>query len=372
MPQLRLASFNVENLFERAKAMNRSLADDERRTVLEQQAQVNALIAKDAYDDADKAQIVQLLTALGMAASDEGPLAILRQNKGHLVRRPHTGGLEVVASGRADWVGSVELKTEPVDEVAIENTARVIHDVGAQVQAVVEVESRPVLTGFNATLLAQANAAFEHVMLIDGNDDRGIDVGILARGGWQIASICSHVDDADAHGVIFSRDCPAYTLVHADGTQLVVLVNHLKSKGYGEQAANDARRRRQAVRIAEIYQALRAAGQEHVAVLGDFNDTPDSPPLAPLLDHTDLQDITVHAAFTGDGHPGTFANGATSNKIDYVLLSPALFAKVTGGAIFRQGVWGGAHGDLWPHYPSMTSAAQAASDHAAIYADLDL
>jgi hypothetical protein len=107
-----------------------------------------------------------------------------------------------------------------------------------------------------------------------------------------------------------------------------------------------------------------------VIVLGDLNDTPDSAPLAPLLAQTDLRDITTHPSFTSDGRPGTFGNGTKSQKIDYVLLSPALFGRVTGGAIFRKGVWGGKQGTLFPHFPTITKPVEAASDHAAIYADI--
>ena len=61
----------------------------------------------------------------------------------------------------------------------------------------------------------------------------------------------------------------------------------------------------------------------YVAVLGDFNDTPDSDPLAPLLAGTDLRDIATHATFNDGGRPGTFGNCTASQKIDYILLSPA-------------------------------------------------
>ena len=60
------------------------------------------------------------------------------------------------------------------------------------------------------------------------------------------------------------------------------------------------------------------------------------------------------------------------NKIDYILTPPELFAKAKRGGIFRKGVWGGKNGDLWEHYPEMDKAANAASDHAAILADIDL
>ncbi len=44
----------------------------------------------------------------------------------------------------------------------------------------------------------------------------------------------------------------------------------------------------------------------------------------------------------------------------------------TDGGTFRTGGWGGKNGTLWPHYDTITKVTDAASDHAAIYADLSL
>jgi hypothetical protein len=52
---------------------------------------------------------------------------------------------------------------------------------------------------------ARATLKTEQVMLVDGNDDRGIDVGILMRGDHPLQQIRTHVFDADAQGVVFSR-----------------------------------------------------------------------------------------------------------------------------------------------------------------------
>lgn len=319
---------------------------------------------------------LQHLDTLGLLRSDAAKFAVLRQIRGQLVKRPRAPKpVEVIADGRADWIGWVDLIKEKVDELAMTHTARVILDVDADVMAVVEAESRIALKHFTDAGVVDADGApvFPRVMLIDGNDERGIDVGLLTKTRHQIVTIVSHVDDADADGQrIFGRDCPEYTVELDGGTRLTLLVNHFKSKGYGRPADNDARRRRQSQRVAEIYRALIDAGQPNVVVLGDLNDTPDSDPLAPLLADTDLRDITEHATFISDGRPGTYANGTASQKIDYLLLSPALFGKVVGGAIFRKGVWGGKNGTLFPHYDTMTRASHAGSDHAAIYADLDL
>jgi endonuclease/exonuclease/phosphatase family metal-dependent hydrolase len=224
----------------------------------------------------------------------------------------------------------------------------------------------------DAQLRDGAAVRYPHVMLIDGNDDRGIDVAILTKEGWPLGTVRSHVDDIDGSGVIFGRDCPEYEVRTPGGHRLVVLVNHLKSKGYGSQADNNERRRRQAQRVAEIYRRLRKDGVSYVVVLGDSNDTPSSAPLAPLMDATDLRDVSEHTGFDDGGRPGTFGTCTAANRIDYILLSPALFAKVTGGGIFRMGAWGGKNGSLWPHYDTVTTATDAASDHAAIYADIRL
>ena len=269
--------------------------------------------------------------------------------------------------------GWVELKKEPIRETAIQNTARVLKDLVADVQAVVEAESRVALKAFSDVLLPNVQGSpFEHVMLIDGNDDRGIDVGLMSRAGYEISRVRSHVDDTDAQGIVFSRDCPEYTVTTPSGKQLLLLVNHLKSKGFGSTSANNAKRLRQATRVAEIYTQRRNEGEKNIVILGDFNDSPDSAQLQPLLGGTDVKDISTHPTFASDGRPGTFGNGTASQKFDYILLSPELFGKVQGGAVFRKGVWGGTKGTLWPHYPEIKRQVDQASDHAAIYADINL
>ncbi len=75
----------------------------------------------------------------------------------------------------------------------------------------------------------------------------------------------------------------------------------------------------------------------NIAILGDFNDTPASAPLAPLLGAgSDLRDVSAHPSFVDDGRPGTFANGTASGTIDYILLSPALFARVQQAGVWRK------------------------------------
>ena len=205
----------------------------------------------------------------------------------------------------------------------------------------------------------------------------------MSREDYPIIHMRSHVADTDSEGLIFGRDCAEYTFATGAGTTLLLLICHFKSKGYGSNTAK--KRRREADRVAAIYAERCAQGVSHIAVAGDFNDTPDSEPLASLVAGTGLWDVIDHPGFDTGALPGyvgppllgTYGSG-TPEKIDYILLSPALYERLTGGGVFRKGVWTSSRDGKWEPYPDLqhlTKAegqAQAASDHAAIWADLAL
>ena len=367
---MRLASYNVENLFNRAKIMNQPTSA-EVREILKAFADLNALLGQVNYTDARKQQMVALIEKLGLTKSDESEFVRLRRNRGSLLKRPQNGPVTITADGRADWAGSLELKTEPIDEEAMRNTARVLNEVNADVVGVVEAESRPALCDFNAVLIGITDGTpYKHIMLIDGNDRRGIDVGLMTRQDFHIRSISSHVDDVLSNGSNFSRDCPVYQLATPNGLKLALLILHLKSKGFGSQASNDAKRKAEALRVKEIYEELRSGGHENIAIVGDFNDTPNSAPLQPLLADTDLQDVFTHPNFDDGGFPGTFGLSNANQKIDYILLSPELAERVDQGGVFRKGMWPGSRPARWEVFPELQAPAQAASDHAAVWVDL--
>lgn len=371
---MRLGTFNVENLFDRAAAMNLPTWA-EGKPILEDFKRLNDLIGKETYSNADKQEMHTIMGRhKGLLTQEKSKFLRLRVIRGKFKEKPRNGPIEIVANGRADWIGWFELETEPVKETAIVNTARVIREVNADVLCVVEAEDRIVLCRFNQEVIPEVGSSpYDHVMLIDGNDDRGIDVGIYTRKSCPIASIASHVEDTDAEGTIFSRDCAEYTVTTPSGGKLLVLINHFKSKGFGESAAANTKRKRQAQRVHDIYKARLQEGVDLIAVVGDLNDTPDSDPLTPLVTNgSTLLDVMAHPKFVGDGRPGTHGNGTKSGKLDYILMSPKLADTVEKAGIKRRGVWGGKNGTLFPHLPEIKSAKDAASDHAALWVELDI
>jgi endonuclease/exonuclease/phosphatase family metal-dependent hydrolase len=279
--------------------------------------------------------------------------------------------VEIVADGRSAWVGWIELAKEPVNEVATQMTARVIKDLNADIQALIEAEDRPSLVRFNHELV---NNRFDHAMLVDGNDDRGIDVAIMTKAGFEIDSIRSNVDNKDATGLIFSRDCAEYEVRSPGGTALHVLVNHFKSQSGG----GGEKRQRQATEVRRIADSLMQQGR-HVIVLGDLNEGPktgtvQAPNLAKLYNNnSQLVDVYSLPNFDPGNKPGTFDTCSLSNRFDYIFISRSLQPSFAAGGLFRKGLWGSRQTkpDNWVIYNDLKEPVQQASDHAAIFIELN-
>jgi endonuclease/exonuclease/phosphatase family metal-dependent hydrolase len=360
---MRIASYNVENLFSRASAMN---SDDPDKTtvVLEDAAKLQRLIEQPIYSEADKKQMLDILRK-HKATGSSGPF-FLQETR----RRLYSSG-QIVAEGRGDWVGSIEWRRDLIQAPAIENTGRIINEMKADILCLVEVESRPVLRRFNNNILKEA--PYPHAMLIDGNDERRIDVAILSRP--PLADMRSHVDDLDNTGrPVFSRDCAEFEFDIPGTRHLWILVNHFKSRGYGSKAGNDARRLRQTETVAAILHRFDLE-EQWVIVAGDFNELPGSASLAPLLKLKGLRNSFEKLPKAADRW--THRDDAVpskNNQIDYLLVSEGLWPRLTNVGIERRGVWSNTEKvrKKYPPLNTVTGDTNAASDHAAVWADFDL
>lgn len=381
---VRIASFNVENLFERPKAFAATDLNIA-QPVLEAYRDVNLLIKQPVYTDADKAQIRNLLVVLDIYSVDaQGTIrrketispkwAWLRKNRGTFDRQPEdaTKNVEIIANGRGDWIGWIELATEPTNETGTRMTARVIQEVNADILGIIEAEDRPSLVRFNEELL---NGQYSHAMLVDGNDERGIDVGIMTGEGFDILPICSNVDTIDDDGVVFSRDCPQYEVRTPTGSIVHVLVNHFKSQSGG----GGAKRRRQANKVRKIADDLMQQGK-HVVVIGDLNEGPTAgnTQAANLIglyeNESQLIDCYSLDEFDVGNRPGSFDSCGLSNRLDYIFISQSLQQGFSGGGLFRKGLWGSrvTRPTNWETYPEMSASVEQASDHSLAFVDLNI
>jgi len=177
----------------------------------------------------------------------------------------------------------------------------------ADILAVQEVENLAALREFAAAL-----GGYRYLALVEGNDNRMIDVAILSK--LPIRRVSSHrwtPDPANPGRYVFSRDLVATEIAHptvANRTLVTVWNTHLKSKFLDPrisdpderqelQAQNSVRRTRQADAAAEIIAAHHSPG-DHYLLVGDMNDHPGSEPLQALTrGSAAMVDVFADASF---------------------------------------------------------------------------
>jgi endonuclease/exonuclease/phosphatase family metal-dependent hydrolase len=365
----RVACFNAENLFDRAKVFNfqnKKIGDD----ILDAIKSLDGLLRQSSYNPTTKKEILNLYLKKKF---DNEPLTFyikIREDRGKLFTRSGTKITGVKANGVNDWDGTIEYKRVKFTEIARENTAKVIKTVKADVACIVEAENRLSLDAFNREMLDSKK--FDYAMLIDGNDDRGIDVGVLSR--FPIQTIRTHIYDGTAKSRIFSRDCLEVELELPNGKPLYLLCNHLKSRGYGSQASNDARRKRQAERLHKILKSYDLKN-DWVIVAGDMNDSPDRPPftLKKLLTTPNLFDV-LELQFPNNPEKRWTYHYKKTEQIDYILVSKPLKQASIQAGVERRGIaaLGQITNGAEQPFDSVTHFSNQASDHGAVWAEFQL
>ena len=276
-------------------------------------------------------------------------------------------GLVSIASRAGD------LASYATSDLQRNNTAQAILDCEPDILAVQEVENMYTLRVFNETFL---DDYFDRMILIDGNDSRGIDVGFLMKTGLEaeVVGIRTHIDDAEqgktirrtafldkgyrVSGAIFSRDCLEVD-VKFGGKVLTFLLNHFKAQD--RTKASVVKRTAQAERVAELAKQAVAASKLPV-VLGDLNADgktdksldalKSSPVLADPFKSIPAKDLWTHY----------FTFGKSVSRLDWILPHKSL--SVSSPTILRNGLTMKAKQFYdGPRYPTIGLEGTEASDH---------
>jgi endonuclease/exonuclease/phosphatase family metal-dependent hydrolase len=277
-------------------------------------------------------------------------------------------GVVSIASRQGDLVSYA------TTEIQRNNTAQAIIDAAPDILAVQEIENVYTLRIFNHSFL---DDYFDRAFSFDGNDPRGIDVGILVKRGRtdiEIANIRTHVEDPlkgktvmrtfiekvgyMVSGAVFSRDCLEIDIkVKGSSKVLTLLINHLKAQD--GTAASEERRTVQAKRVVEIAKTTVDAGRLPI-VMGDMNAPGNSKTLAPLLTSALFQDPFASVP-AKDLWTHYYVPKKEVSRLDYILPHKSL--KVTGTSIVRNGLTTKCKQYTGPRYPTIGQENTEASDH---------
>ncbi|MEH6809318.1 MAG: endonuclease/exonuclease/phosphatase family protein [Hyphomonas oceanitis] len=269
-------------------------------------------------------------------------------------------------------------------------TAQALAATEADVCALQEVENLVTLTAFDTRYVARwAGEAFGGRVLHEGNDTRGIDVGLLSR--VPVVFQRSHARrtygslDVAPPGALtvndlaFRRDCLEVDIA-VDGRALTLFVCHFKSMHGGRLRTREIRlAEAQAVRRIVAERFADPAAEEWV-IIGDFNDYREvdgvalnDSGLGPLTDEGFAVDLASRAIPDAlDRWTHHFAEDDVYGALDHMFLSPRLAAlnPAPDIRIVRAGTPYRAERYKGPRFPGIGWSTPKASDHCPMVATL--
>lgn len=240
------------------------------------------------------------------------------------------------------------------------------------VLAVQEAENSRVLKALAAQVAARTGRPAHQVVLVEGADPGGIDVGFLVRADWTILAVNALLREQRLNGKpLFDRPPLHLVVKTAQGRRLEMLNVHLKSLLGAEQpakAAGVAEKRRQQTRalVAWWQQYRKAHPEVPLLVLGDFNAAPE------VLGEVDVlgQLQSAGLVMLGERLPASerysYVFQCRAELIDNLFASPALAPRVRQVAASR----GNADGHR--RMNKQAGSATRSSDHDALAAYLRL
>jgi endonuclease/exonuclease/phosphatase family metal-dependent hydrolase len=205
----------------------------------------------------------------------------------------------------------------------LERLAASIRALNADVISVEEVENRDYLERFVNVFLPEMG--YKDVVLFEGNDTRGIDVGLISR--VPVGEVRSHrhlhFPGADGSPHRFNRDVLSVMLEPEGAEPFEIWVLHLKSNAGGREEAEP-------IRLAEAKEVRALLDKELVKnpaarllVMGDFNDTPESQTLKTILGQGSVA-LWSAGSDLKDGSLVSYNEGEFRSVIDFILCSPAM------------------------------------------------
>lgn len=245
-------------------------------------------------------------------------------------------------------------KFDIYDEASKSLTGLAIRDAKADVFALQEVENLDTLRKFRTDYLG-GRKKYPNLLVIDGNDPRRIDVGVMSK--FPIKGIETHVNEYDVPNRrwVFSRDCLECQIDAPENKKLTLFVNHLKSMFDRGDVCNGRKnthekRKAQAERVMEIVKNRVDVDNDDFVILGDLNDYLEtdgqgSSAISELVEWSKVENVIKHLPV--DEQWTQYFKGSSScgideayNQLDYILISKSLTQKNPnpGVEIIRKGL----------------------------------
>jgi len=372
---MKIATFNIQNLFHRDKSL---LEKPFGKNLTDWINELDVLMLQNPKSMNQQDRIKELSFLIGFEKPSPRPYAVLRRKAGFLYMKGLSHPLENKANDLTNWNGWIELQTVPIHPVATDHKAQVIADINPDVLLLQEIEDRASFEDFNQLILPKYDCnPFEHSFVIQGNDMNSLEMGIALRKGYNLEAVRIHnINEAINDD---SKNLIEYEISKPSKENIWVLNAYLQ-KSTADKKQSDKIRKNQISKIAYVYKLLIAEGKTNVIIAGTFNAPSYCDSLSPLIQNTDLKDITKHLSFEVDidkGNDATYFRlgayrmGVNIKQKDYMLFSPALFKKMKDSGLNRKAMWPEKR-PQWSIYKSVSNKNLAASEHPLVWGKIEL
>ena len=367
---MKIATFNVQNLFHRDKSL---LEKPFGQSLTDWMTELDALMRQPSKSLSQQDRIRELSFLIGFEKASPRPYAILRRKAGFLYMKGLSHSGETKAGALTNWNGWIELQTLPIHPKSTDHKAQVIANVNPDILLLQEIEDRSSFEDFNQLILPKYDCKpYEHSFTIQGNDMNSLEMGIALRKGYKLEAVKTHnISEAinnDGKNLIEYQ-------ISTPSKESIWLLNAYLKKPTTNKKQSDRMRKKRIAKIAEVYNKLISEGKTNVVIAGTFNAPSYCDSLSPLIQETDLKDITKHLSFEvdidkGDDSTyfrlGAYRMGVNIKQKDYMLFSPALFNKMKDSGLNRKAMWPEKR-PQWSIYKSISNKNVAASEHPLVW-----
>jgi endonuclease/exonuclease/phosphatase family metal-dependent hydrolase len=262
------------------------------------------------------------------------------------------------------------------DPVSKRLTGKAVKAVEADIVALQEVENLAVVKRFRTQYLGGFRA-YRHLVLVEGNDPRFIDLAVLSR--FPIVHVRTYQNLKESphkRAFIFSRDCLEVD-IDVDGFPVSLFVNHFKSM-IGGRAQTRERRMIQARTVKTIVEKRfgSRAGESPFLILGDLNDYPESDRHGPSgigeIILWDQVENVIGRLPEGERWTHYYKGDEAYRQLDYILVSNALTNRVKSVAVERRGMPLRARRYEGARFRGVGQNYPKASDHCPVVLELEL
>lgn len=368
---MKIATFNVQNLFHRDRSLIQRTAG---KCVSDWIAEFDTLLTKEK-SSSNTERLKELSFLLDFDKTYQNPYVVMRKKAGELYLKGMNCSKELKSGELTDWNGWIIVQTLPIDPEATNHKAMVISEIDPDILVLQEVEDKMSLEEFNNFILPKFNCLpFSECFLIPNSEGSGREQALLLKNGYHLESIKIHnIDDSN----IATQELLEYEIQSPKGEKIYLLSAYFHENNLDKEKAFETRKN-QAYQVSSIYKMLQMHGKSNIVIAGTLNAPSYCNSLSPLLQETDLKDLSKSKTFNVDidegkdatyYRMGAYQMGVNIKQKDYLLLSPTLFANVKNSGLNRKGVWPEKRPN-WGIYSSMQNRNQAASEHPGVWGEI--